>query len=125
MQRLHYIVNRQSPNSGKGIVEKNTGNRWEWEEIAQSSYTVNENILEIEINRKSLNIKNKNIDFEFKGNDNMQDNGNIIDFYINGDTASGERFSLYIPKKRGTLFNESLTTFSKNSNLQSHDLNVF
>ncbi len=90
-----FIINRLSPTKNKVIVEKNIGNRWEWEEVAhaQSSYTVNENILEIKINRKSLNIKNKKIDFEFKWNDNMQENGNIMDFYINGDTAPGGRFN--------------------------------
>ncbi len=33
------------------------------------------------------------IDLEFKWNDNMQENGDIMDFYINGDTAPGGRFN--------------------------------
>jgi hypothetical protein len=28
-----------------------------------------------------------------KWNDNMQENGNIMDFHVNGDTASGGRFN--------------------------------
>jgi len=35
----------------------------------------------------------KEIDIEFKWNDNMQENGNIMDFYVNGDTAPGGRFN--------------------------------
>lgn len=33
------------------------------------------------------------VDIEFKWNDNMQENGNIMDFYVNGDTAPGGRFN--------------------------------
>ena len=35
----------------------------------------------------------KPLNFEFKWNDNMQENGNIMDFYVNGDTAPGGRFN--------------------------------
>jgi hypothetical protein len=33
------------------------------------------------------------VNIEFKWNDNMQDDGNIMDFYVNGDTAPGGRFN--------------------------------
>lgn len=35
----------------------------------------------------------KEINLEFKWNDNMQENGNIMDFYVNGDSAPGGRFN--------------------------------
>ena len=88
-----YIVNRQSPTSGKVIVEENVGNRWEWKELDRASFIVNNNKLEIKIDRKKLNLNDKNVNIEFKWNDNMQENGNIMDFYINGDTAPGGRFN--------------------------------
>lgn len=88
-----YIINRQSPTAKKVIVEKNIGNRWEWEEVKKTSYTVKDNKLEIKIDRKSLRMEDKSLNFEFKWNDNMQENGNIMDFYINGDTAPGGRFN--------------------------------
>ncbi|MDP4185857.1 MAG: hypothetical protein Q8862_11935 [Bacteroidota bacterium] len=87
------IVNRVSPNGNKVIVEKNVGGRWEWEPIAQTRFAVNKNKLELEINRSLLNLNGKDIDIEFKWNDNMQENGNIMDFYVNGDTAPGGRFN--------------------------------
>ena len=91
------IVNRQSPGSKKAIVEKNIGNRWEWEKVAECPYVAKENHLEIEIAKENLSLKNKKLDFEFKWNDNMQDNGNIMDFYVNGDTTPGGRFNfLYL-----------------------------
>lgn len=88
-----YIINRKSPTEKEVIVEKNIGNRWKWEEVKESSYVVNNNILEIEIDRKTLRVKGKKLDFEFKWNDNMHENGNIMDFYVNGDTAPGGRFN--------------------------------
>jgi hypothetical protein len=88
-----YIVNRVSPKGSKAIVEKNVGGRWEWEPVAQAKFAVINNKLELEINRNVLNLSGKEIDLEFKWNDNMQENGNIMDFYVNGDTAPGGRFN--------------------------------
>lgn len=48
--------------------------------------------LEIEIHGAILGLKADIIDIEFKWNDNMQEYGNIIDFYENGDTETGWRF---------------------------------
>lgn len=88
-----YIVNRISPTSRKVFVEKNVGNRWEWQKAAKSSYAVKNNKIEIKIERKKLNLDGKPVQIEFKWNDNMQENGNIMDFYVNGDTAPGGRFN--------------------------------
>ena len=88
-----FIVNRVSPKGNKVVIEKNVGGRWEWEPVAQAKFAVNTNKLELEINRNTLNLSGKAIDMEFKWNDNMQENGNIMDFYINGDTAPGGRFN--------------------------------
>lgn len=88
-----YIVNRINSNGRKAIVEKNVGNRWEWELAAQIEMEINNNKLELEIPRSVLSVNEKIIDIEFKWNDNMQVNGNIMDFYVNGDTAPGGRFN--------------------------------
>jgi len=40
-----------------------------------------------------MGLSGNGVDIEFKWNDNMQDNGNIMDFYVNGDTAPGGRFN--------------------------------
>jgi hypothetical protein len=88
-----FIVNRVSPKGNKAIVEKNVAGRWEWETVAQAKFAVSVNKLELEIKREILNLAGKEIDIEFKWNDNMQENGNIMDFYVNGDTAPGGRFN--------------------------------
>lgn len=74
-------------------MEKNVGNRWEWELLGRTKFAVVDNKLEPEIKRDLLNLSSKEIDIEFKWNDNMQENGNIMDFYVNGDTAPGGRFN--------------------------------
>ncbi len=94
-----FIINRISPNSKKVIIEKNLGGRWDWETIGESKYSVNNNKLEIEIAKQLLNIAGNEIDMEFKWNDNMQETGNIMDFYVNGDTAPGGRFNFVYSTK--------------------------
>jgi len=88
-----FIINRISPEGDEAIVEKNIGDRWEWEAVTRAKMAVNNNTLELEIMRGILNLKGEVLDFEFKWNDNMQENGNIMDFYVNGDTAPGGRFN--------------------------------
>jgi ATP-dependent phosphoenolpyruvate carboxykinase len=87
-----YVVNRVNPDK-KAIVEKNVSGRWEWSQVAEIKFAVNGNKLELEIPRSILGLSEKSVDIEFKWNDNMQENGNIMDFYVNGDTAPGGRFN--------------------------------
>jgi len=94
-----FIVNRLSPKGNKVYVEKNVGNRWEWATAAEAKFAVKDNKLEIEIPRSVLNLAGKSLNIEFKWNDNMQENGNIMDFYVNGDTAPGGRFNFVYSEK--------------------------
>ena len=94
-----FIVNRISPHGNKVTVEKNIGGRWEWKAVGVSAFAVNNNSLELEINRALLNLVGKDVDIEFKWNDNMQEPGNIMDFYVNGDTAPGGRFNFIYSTK--------------------------
>lgn len=87
-----FIVNRTTAGK-KAIIEKNIDGRWEWEQTGEIRYAVNGNQLEIAIPRKLLGLEGRKICLEFKWNDNMQENGNIMDFYVNGDTAPGGRFN--------------------------------
>ena len=88
-----FVINRVSPKGKSVFIEKNIGGRWEWEVSGQGRFAVNSNKLELMVGRQLLNLEGKDIDIEFKWNDNMQENGNIMDFYVNGDTAPGGRFN--------------------------------
>ena len=94
-----FVVNRISPKNNKVVIEKNVGGRWEWEPAGQSVFAVNNNKLEFAIPRQILLLNSNDIDIEFKWNDNMQENGNIMDFYVNGDTAPGGRFNFVYSSK--------------------------
>ncbi|MGO3805514.1 MAG: hypothetical protein ACTJHT_04355 [Sphingobacterium sp.] len=88
-----YMVNRRNPKAGKVRVERNVAGRWQWEAIGEVTFVVKANTLEISLPKKLLGISGSVLDLEFKWNDNMQEIGNIMDFYVNGDTAPGGRFN--------------------------------
>ncbi|QNL52357.1 hypothetical protein H8S90_02200 [Olivibacter sp. SDN3] len=93
------LVNRTSPKRKKAFVEKNIDGRWEWESVAEVAYAVRDNQLELAIDKEVLDLGRGAIDIEFKWNDNMQEQGNIMDFYVNGDTAPGGRFNFVYTTK--------------------------
>ncbi len=88
-----YMVNRIDPKERTVSLDKNIEGRWEWEKSADISYSINKNVLQIQIPREKILTIGESLNFEFKWNDNMQDLGNIMDFYVNGDTAPGGRFN--------------------------------
>ena len=91
-----YIVNRVSPQKGKACLERSKSG-WNWEPIGEIDYSVVGNKMELRIPCRLLgNLKEKV--FEFKWSDNMQEEGDIMDFYLNGDVAPLGRFNyLYKP----------------------------
>lgn len=89
-----YIINRISPDK-KAIIEKNKGD-WNWTKSGKVDFIVKGNKMELSIPKSLLGIKDS-LNFEFKWSDNMQEDGNIMDFYLNGDVAPLGRFNyLYI-----------------------------
>jgi len=85
-----YIINRVSPDK-KAILEKNMGG-WKWEKAGDIEFTKTGNKMELSIPRNTIGITGK-INIEFKWSDNMQEEGNIMDFYLNGDVAPAGRFN--------------------------------
>ena len=94
-----FVVNRTSPESGRVYVERCVGNSWEWQPAGTGRYVVSGNVLELEIPKNVLGMGAKP-DFEFKWNENMQSLGDVLDFYISGDTAPGGRFNYVYTSKR-------------------------
>ncbi|MEI8272826.1 MAG: T9SS type A sorting domain-containing protein [Paludibacter sp.] len=85
-----FVVNRTSP-TDSATVEKST-NSWSWSPTGKADYSVNGNMLVLKIKRSVFGIGSA-LNFEFKWSDNMQEDGNIMDFYVNGDAAPGGRFN--------------------------------
>ncbi|MCP4310711.1 MAG: T9SS type A sorting domain-containing protein [Bacteroidetes bacterium] len=87
-----FIINRSSPTDSV-LVEKSTSG-WEWAPAGKAEYTVNEKSLVMKIEFSILGLDSgERLNFEFKWSDNMQEDGNIMDFYVNGDVAPGARFN--------------------------------
>lgn len=93
------VVNRVTPGDS-ATVEKSTTS-WNWQKTGSAEYVVNGKTLVIKIKRSLLGITTSTpINLEFKWSDNMQEDGNIMDFYVNGDVAPGGRFNY--------IYNETL-----------------
>lgn len=69
-----------------------------WLAIGTVQYQVIENqmFITIPFNKLSPDINRRQIDMEYKWSDNMQNTTDPLDWYVNGDTAPGGRFSFVI-----------------------------
>ena len=92
-ETFEYIVNRTNPTDSKAVLEKSTGG-WNWEKVADIDYTVNGDTMTVTIPRSALGISadSETFSLNFKWSDNMQKDGDIMDFYVSGDVAPGARF---------------------------------
>lgn len=99
-QGYDYLLNYHPPVSGKGRIAVNKNNEWIWELSDEYDINVEKNKMKIKVSRNSFRVMNKNLNFEFKLNDNMQEVGNIMDFYVNGDTAPGGRFNFVFSENK-------------------------
>ncbi len=88
-EEYEYVINRVNPGE-KATLERSTGG-WNWEKAADVDYSVSGNVLQIAVPRSALGLENS-LEFNFKWSDNMQTDGDIMDFYTNGDVAPGARF---------------------------------
>jgi hypothetical protein len=86
-----FVLNRVAPAGGKITVERNTGG-WSWEKCGEADFRTVANFLEIGIPRSVLSLNGK-LDVEFNWSDNMQRDGDVMDFYLSGDVAPAGRFN--------------------------------
>ena len=89
-----FIVNRVADADGKFWLEKNLGG-WKWEKVASVDLRVQGNELQLAIPRTALGIAavGSKVEFDFKWADNLQQPGDVMDFYVSGDVAPEGRFN--------------------------------
>jgi len=90
-----FVINRVSPTENKAVLEKWNGREitdWKFEKVADVDYTYSGNEMMIIVPKALLGLGDV-VDIEFKWNDNMQQQGDIMDFYVNGDTAPIGRYA--------------------------------
>ncbi len=90
-EEFEYIINRINPTGSVAYLEKSLGG-WNWESAGEVKYNIAGRYMQLEISRSLLGLNDKEFSFNFKWSDNMQSDGDILDFYINGDVAPGGRF---------------------------------
>ena len=90
-ETFEYMLNRETPTADKATLEKSKGG-WSWEKVADVAYTVDGDTMVVTIPRSALGIGEGDFTVNFKWSDNMQTDGDIMDFYVNGDVAPGARF---------------------------------
>lgn len=89
---FEYVINRDSATASSLKIEKSTGG-WTFEGTGEATYTVSGNVMQVSIPRSALGLSSGDeVHFNFKLSDNMQTDGDIMDFYQNGDVAPGGRF---------------------------------
>ncbi len=92
-QGYDFIVNYKQPAGKRAFVQKSHQNKWIWHDCGAADMSVSGNRMMLRIPRELLGMKDAALDFEFKWSDNMQEEGNLMDFYVNGDVAPGGRFN--------------------------------
>lgn len=92
-QGYDYVINYRSPKGQKAYVQKSRLNKWIWEDVGEARMEVEGRRMMIRVPRQMLGLKNVPLRLEFKWSDNMQDEGNLMDFYVHGDVAPGGRFN--------------------------------
>lgn len=97
---FEYVINRVNPTEKKCTLEKAAASDgsepyrgWVWESVGEVDYTVKGNILQISVPRAMLGMDRRAPVFHFKWSDDMQTDGDIMDFYQYGEAAPGSRFT--------------------------------
>jgi hypothetical protein len=88
-----FIVNRTIDPDGTAWLEKNEGG-WHWRKVTKVSYRVAGSELQLSIPRSALGLSKREtrVAIDFKWADNLQQPGDVLDFWVSGDVAPEGRF---------------------------------
>ncbi len=107
-ETFEYMINRETLSASKTTLERSTGG-WNWETVTEVDYKVDGDTMVVTIPRAALGIGEGDFTVNFKWSDNMQADGDIMDFYTNGDVAPGARYK-YSFTTIGAMVSETETT---------------
>lgn len=80
-----FVLNRSLSSEGKTSLERVNAD-FTFQKVADVSYAVLSNRMVVSVPLKDLGLKKK-ISFNFKVADNVTNPGDIMDYYVNGDSA--------------------------------------
>lgn len=94
-----YVINRTAPNGTELTVEKSAGG-WNWTVVGTASYRQEGNKMMLKVSKALLGITDEEpIDIQFKWVDNAAIEGDVMEFYTDGDTAPYGRYTYIFSKK--------------------------
>jgi hypothetical protein len=64
-----------------------------WTQMSTISYRTAQNEIEVEVPRTILSLTGEKLSFDFHWADNIQKDGDIVEFAISGDSAPNRRFN--------------------------------
>jgi len=106
------LLNRNSP--GDSITVEKSTNGWNWNPAGKAAFAVNANMMELKISRSLLGIAaQQDFALDFKWSDNSISDGNIMDFYVNGDAAPGGRFNFAYATETASLIDNNIKSGQK------------
>ena len=109
-ENYEFILNKQNPkNENTAILEKFTGNGFATEVVGEVTYSVKGNVLTVCIPKTMLGIAAEELNFEFgfKWTDNTLEDGDIMQWYLNGDVAPVGRFNYCYSTTGSAAYTES------------------
>ncbi len=95
-ENYEFILNKKNPeNETTATLEKFTGDGFATEVVGTVTYSVKGNVLTVCIPKTMLGIPAAELNFEFgfKWTDNTLEDGDIMQWYVNGDVAPVGRFN--------------------------------
>ncbi len=85
---FHYVLNRNPISDTKTSLEKvSKKDTYTFKEVAQVDYIVKDNTMQISIPRKIINLNKKLFSFSFKVTDSIENESDIMDYYVSGDSV--------------------------------------
>jgi hypothetical protein len=89
----NFVVNRHVINDNISLLEMSAGG-WNWKPKANVRYRVRGNELQLAIRRTDLGLRRgQPVRLQFKWSDNMQREGDVMEFTVSGDAAPNGRFN--------------------------------
>ena len=109
-ENYEFILNKQNPkNETTATLERFTGKGFETEVVGEVTYSVKGNVLTVCIPKTMLGIAADQLHFEFgfKWTDNTLEDGDIMQWYLNGDVAPVGRFNYCYTTDGSAAYNEA------------------
>jgi len=88
-----FLINKNVINENTSVLMKFDNDSKDWIDISNISFRYAGNELELKIPRGILGLTGKNLVFDFKWSDNVEELENPISFCTTGDTAPNRRFN--------------------------------